>query len=181
MKCHSPFLQPEINEVKGRIAFISQACVLCTDQHSLTSIIKGYFWSIYNLKSIFATHQFISQGKYVLPSTIIAVLNHPYLQMTQKVRVEVFSTTPCGSCREELLALCCSRSSTYVYPGNICSSRSVSCLKPRTLSLNEGSCSSKQSADHHRHPLSLDNLQNATERPLLRHCYPNSTTSCLCS
>lgn len=33
---------------------------------------------------------------------------------------------------------------TYLYPGNICSSRSESCLKPRTMSLNEGSYNQKQ-------------------------------------
>lgn len=33
---------------------------------------------------------------------------------------------------------------TYLYPGNICSSRFVRCLKPRTESLNEGSCIERQ-------------------------------------
>lgn len=33
---------------------------------------------------------------------------------------------------------------THLYPGNSCSSRCVRCLKPRTASLNEGSCNPEQ-------------------------------------
>lgn len=35
---------------------------------------------------------------------------------------------------------------TYLYPGKSLSSRSVSCLKPKTASLKEGSCSQKQAS-----------------------------------
>lgn len=35
---------------------------------------------------------------------------------------------------------------TYLYPGKSLSSRSVSCLKPKTASLKEGSCIQKQAS-----------------------------------
>lgn len=73
-----------------------------------------------------------------------AVLNHPWLQTTEGHWL--FCQRSPGSCRGGSSS---STSSTYQYPGNICSSRSVSCLKPRTLSLNEGSCESKQTTGSH--------------------------------
>lgn len=70
---------------------------------------------------------------------------------------------------------------TYLYPGNICSSRSVSCLKPSTISLNEGSCNQKQVTQYEitsftvcpKHVLAVLFCCHSTESQLTPEFKPN--------